>query len=48
VLTEVVSDPERARAYGEAGRKRATEEFSWQRIADQTAALYAEVTAAGR
>ncbi len=48
VLTEVVSDPERARAYGEAGRKRATEEFSWQRIADQTAALYAEVTTAGR
>jgi len=48
VLTEVVSDPERAREYGEAGRRRATEDFSWQRIADQTAELYAEVVADGR
>ena len=48
VLTEVVSDSERARAYGEAGRRRATDDFSWQRIADQTAALYAEVAADGR
>ncbi|WP_127818881.1 glycogen synthase [Microbacterium sp. CPCC 204701] len=48
VLTEVVSDPERARAYGAAGRQRATDDFSWQRIADQTAALYAEVAADGR
>ncbi|MCT9001205.1 glycogen synthase [Microbacterium memoriense] len=44
VLTEVVSDPERARAYGEAGRVRAAEEFSWQAIADATEALYREVT----
>lgn len=44
VLTEVVSDPERARAYGEAGRRRAAEEFSWQAIADATTALYREVT----
>ena len=43
VLTEVVSDPERAAAYGAAGRERATEEFSWAAIAEQTAALYAEV-----
>ncbi|GAA1959148.1 glycogen synthase [Microbacterium aquimaris] len=48
VLTEVVSDPERARAYGEAGRRRAAEEFSWEAIAEQTAALYREVGAAGR
>lgn len=48
VLTEVVSDPERARTYGEAGRERATNDFSWQSIADQTAALYAEVAAVGR
>ena len=48
VLTEVVSDPERAREFGAAGRKRATEDFSWQRIADQTAALYAEVVSGGR
>ncbi|WES65556.1 glycogen synthase [Microbacter sp. GSS18] len=48
VLTEVVSDPERARAYGEAGRRRAIEDFSWGRIAEQTAALYAELAAGGR
>lgn len=48
VLTEVVSDPERARAYGAAGRQRATDDFSWQRIAAQTADLYAEVAARGR
>ena len=48
VLGEVVSDRERAKEYGLAGRKRAVTEFSWQRIAEQTAALYAEVTGAAR
>jgi starch synthase len=48
VLTEVVNDPERARAYGAAGRERAANDFSWQRIAEQTAALYDEVVAVGR
>ena len=48
VLTEVVSDPVKAREYGAAGRQRATDDFSWQSIADQTAALYAEVAADGR
>jgi alpha-maltose-1-phosphate synthase len=48
VLTEVATDPERASAYGAAGRARATEEFSWAAIAAQTAALYAEVTAESR
>ncbi len=48
VLTEVVSDPERAAEYGRAGRARAAEAFSWQAIADTTAALYAEVTGGGR
>jgi starch synthase len=48
VLTEVVTDPERAAAYGEAGRARAAEDFSWQRIADTTEALYAELIARGR
>jgi starch synthase len=48
VLTEVVSDPEQARAYGAAGRERAANDFSWQRIAEQTAALYDEVVTVGR
>jgi len=46
VLTEVVGDPARAAAYGAAGRRRATEDFSWAQIADTTAALYAEVARA--
>ncbi|MCE4024731.1 glycogen synthase [Microbacterium sp. Au-Mic1] len=45
VLTEVVSDREQARAYGEAGRRRAAEEFSWAAIADTTRALYEQLTA---
>ncbi|PRB07285.1 glycogen synthase [Microbacterium sp. MYb64] len=45
VLTEVVSDPAQAKAYGEAGRRRAAEEFSWGAIADTTRALYEELTA---
>jgi starch synthase len=48
VLTEVVSDRTLAAEYGAAGRQRATDDFSWARIAEQTAALYAEVTAVGR
>lgn len=47
-LTEVTSDPERARAYGAAGRERAATAFSWEAIADATAALYREVAATGR
>jgi starch synthase len=45
VLTEVAMDPERARAYGEAGRERARRDFSWAAIAETTRALYAELTA---
>ncbi len=44
-LTEVVSDPARAKAYGEAGRQRAAADFSWAAIADTTRALYEELTA---
>ncbi|WP_454151093.1 glycogen synthase [Microbacterium lacticum] len=47
-LTEVVSDTERARAYGQAGRERAATEFSWQAIADAMEALYREVAQASR
>ncbi|WP_144795209.1 glycogen synthase [Microbacterium paludicola] len=44
VLTEVVSDRDRAAAYGQAGRERAAREFSWTTIADTTRTLYAELT----
>jgi starch synthase len=39
-LNELLADPERARTMGDAGRRRAVEEFSWARIAEQTLALY--------
>ncbi|MEV4738510.1 MULTISPECIES: glycogen synthase [unclassified Microbacterium] len=45
VLTEVATDPARAREYGDAGRERARDDFSWAAIADTTRALYAELTA---
>ena len=39
-LTDAVSDADRARRYGEAGRARAREHFSWERIAEQTLEVY--------
>lgn len=42
-LTAVVSDPASARAMGEAGRRRAEDEFSWAAIAERTRAVYAEL-----
>lgn len=40
-LTEVVSDPARAAAMGEAGRERAEKEFDWTQIAARTREIYA-------
>ena len=45
VLTEVVSDSELCRQYGEAGRRRVEEHFAWDAIADRTEALYRRLTA---
>jgi starch synthase len=39
-LIETVSDPERAARMGEAGRRRAEEEFGWDRIARRTEEIY--------
>ncbi|TPW70954.1 glycogen synthase [Schumannella sp. 10F1B-5-1] len=44
-LTEVVSDPEQARRYGEAGRARAEAQFAWTSIAEATRAIYDRVLA---
>jgi alpha-maltose-1-phosphate synthase len=45
-LNLLLRDPGRAGAMGLAGRERAVAEFSWDAVAAQTAALYAELTAA--
>lgn len=36
----LLADPAKAKAFGEAGRKRVEAQFSWTAIADQTIALY--------
>jgi starch synthase len=51
-INALVRDPARARAMGQRGRHRAIAEFGWAAVAQQTAALYAELvkpgTAAGQ
>ncbi len=44
-ITSVVSDPERARTMGAAGKERATRHFSWESIADETVDVYQALTA---
>lgn len=39
-LSEVIADPERARAMGVAGRQRAVAQFGWGTVADRTLAVY--------
>jgi starch synthase len=39
-LGDLLADPTKRRRFGEAGRKRAEENFSWTRIGDQTIDLY--------
>jgi starch synthase len=43
-MNALLRDPDRAEAMGRAGRERAVAEFSWEAVAAQTAALYAELT----
>jgi len=45
-ITELLQDPARAKAMGEAGRKRVEEHFSWTAIAAQTIHMYEELIAA--
>ena len=43
-VNTLVAEPERARRYGEAGRQRCIEEFSWAHIAEQTLEIYRKVS----
>jgi glycosyltransferase involved in cell wall biosynthesis len=42
-LADLLADPGRARALGEAGREAAATTFSWERCARDTLAVYQEV-----
>jgi len=44
-LTEVATDPARAREWGRAGRERAEREFTWDAIAERTLDVYGSVLA---
>jgi starch synthase len=44
-LGELLADPAKCRKFGEAGRKRAEDKFSWTRIGEQTIDLYRSLIA---
>lgn len=39
-VNELLANPEKAKAFGKAGRQRVEDQFSWTAIAEQTVALY--------
>jgi glycosyltransferase involved in cell wall biosynthesis len=43
VLRDLLADPQRRRAYGEAGRRRAVETYQWRRVVADTEQTYAAV-----
>jgi alpha-maltose-1-phosphate synthase len=43
-VNELVADPVTTRQYGEAGRQRCIQEFSWAHIAEQTLEIYRKVS----
>jgi starch synthase len=45
-ISELLTDPERARAMGAAGRERVLAEFGWPAIAQQTVGVYSDVLSA--
>jgi alpha-maltose-1-phosphate synthase len=47
-ISELLADPERCARFGEAGRKRVEQLFSWDAIADQTIELYKKLIAEHR
>jgi glycogen synthase len=44
-VNELVADPDKAKRYGEAGRQRCIEDFSWAHVAEQTLEIYRKVCA---
>jgi alpha-maltose-1-phosphate synthase len=44
-VNSLVADPDTARQYGQAGRQRCIQEFSWAHIAEQTLEIYRKVSA---
>lgn len=42
-VSALLADPEKGRRFGEAGRRRVEEKFSWSSIADQTIHLYRQL-----
>lgn len=44
-LNDLLANPEKAKRFGEAGRKRVEAKFSWSAIAEQTLALYEKLIA---
>jgi starch synthase len=47
-LSSLLADPEKCKRFGQAGRRRAEEKFSWKRIGEQTIALYQSLIEAGK
>ncbi|MBV9269095.1 MAG: glycogen synthase, partial [Acidobacteriaceae bacterium] len=45
-VSELLGDPDKCKGFGNAGRKRVEERFSWTAIADQTIRLYTELIGA--
>jgi starch synthase len=43
-VNSLVADPDHARQYGQAGRQRCIQEFSWAHIAEQTLEIYRKVS----
>jgi glycosyltransferase involved in cell wall biosynthesis len=48
VLRDLLADPARRRAYGEAGRARAVSTYQWSQVAAETEGVYASVVARQR
>jgi starch synthase len=45
-ITSLLTDPEQAKKFGQAGRRRVEEKFAWEAIATQTIELYTNLLAA--